>query len=246
MCAAVSVQAASAADMPTKAPVYKAVEVVPYNWTGIYIGGNVGYGWGSTQSTAVTGNANFPVGFVFDRADMTGALGGGQIGINYQVANWVFGVEGKYSWADITGSETSFSPLIAGNRTLSDSKLTWLATATGRVGYAWNNWLPYVKGGAAWTHNESNTTTSTALGVVTATAVGSETRSGWTVGAGLEYGFWNNWSARLEYDYLDFGTASVGRTFTSGAAIGTTATRNNEMHVSVVEAALNYRFNFGH
>lgn len=129
--------------------------------------------------------------------------------------------------------------------TLSNSKLTWLATATGRVGYAWNNWLPYVKGGAAWAHNESNSTTSTAAGVVTATSVGSETRSGWTIGAGVEYGFWNNWSARLEYDYLDFGTAGVSRLFTSGAVTGTSATRHNESHAHLIKAALNYRFNFG-
>jgi hypothetical protein len=95
---------------------------------------------------------------VFDRANMTGGLGGGQLGFNYQVANWVFGIEGDYSWADIKGDESSVSPLIT-THTISNSKLTWLATATGRVGYAWNNWLPYVKGGAAWTHNDANTST---------------------------------------------------------------------------------------
>ena len=245
LCAVVSVQVASAADMPTKAPAYKAVEPIPYNWTGFYVGGHAGYGWGSNQSTATSATTSFPVGFVFDRANMSGGLGGGQLGFNYQVANWVLGVEGDYSWADIKGDETSFSPLIA-THTISNSKLTWLATATGRIGYAWNNWLPYVKGGAAWTHNDGNTTTiNNASGAVTATAVGSETRSGWTIGAGAEYGFWNNWSARLEYDFLDFGTASVGRTFTSGSLIGTTATRDNELHVHVVKAALNYRFNLG-
>src|SRR5664280_443987 len=212
-CAILSVQVASAADMPTKAPAYKAVEPIAYNWTGLYVGGHAGYGWGSNQSTATSATTSFPVGFVFDRANMTGGLGGGQLGFNYQVANWVFGIEGDYSWADIKGDESSVSPLIT-THTISNSKLTWLATATGRVGYAWNNWLPYVKGGAAWTHNDANTSTI-------------------------------NWSARLEYDFLDFGTASVGRTFTSGSLIGTTATRDNELHVHVIKAALNYRFNLG-
>lgn len=243
-CAIVTVQAAAAADMPTKAPAYKAVEPLPYNWTGLYVGAHAGYGWGSNQSTATSATSSFPTGFVFDRANTSGGLGGGQIGFNYQAANWVFGIEGDYSWANINGSETSRSPLIA-TSTLSNSKLTWLATATGRVGYAWNNWLPYVKGGAAWAHNESNSTTSTAAGVVTATSVGSETRSGWTIGAGVEYGFWNNWSARVEYDYLDFGTAGVSRLFTSGAVAGTSPTRDNELHAHLVKAALNYRFNFG-
>jgi outer membrane immunogenic protein len=242
-CAIISVQVASAADMPTKAPAYAPIAI--YNWTGFYVGGHGGYGWGSNQSTATSATTSFPVGFVFDRANESGALAGGQLGFSYQIANWVLGVEGDYSWANIKGDETSFSPLIA-THTLSNSKLTWLATATGRIGYAWNNWLPYVKGGVAWTHNDGDTTTiNNVSGAVTATASGSETRSGWTVGAGVEYGFWNNWSARLEYDYLDFGTTGVSRTFTSGALIGTTATRNNELHVSVVKAALNYRFNWG-
>ena len=133
--------------------------------------------------------------------DTDGFLGGGQIGCDYQFAtNWVIGVEGNFSWANISGS--SSPPAFIGTETF-DAKTDWLASVTGRLGYAWDRWLLYAKGGAAWAHDKYNITTY--LG----TWATSETRSGWTVGGGLEWAFANNWSAKLEYQFYDFGNRDL-------------------------------------
>src|ERR1700690_1907423 len=183
------VNAASAADMPTKAPMAAPVMAPAYNWTGFYVGGDVGYGWGTSQSTATTANANFPVGFVFTPNDLTGAVAGGHAGYNYQIDHFVFGVEGDFDWTNLKGSASDFS-ILSGNTTTTTSKLTWLADITGRVGYAWDNWLLYAKGGGAWTHQEGSSIT-TGTGTTTS---GSEDRSGWLIGGGAEWGFMQHWS----------------------------------------------------
>ena len=115
---------------------------------------------------------------------------------------WILGIEGAFSAGDISGSTPGY-----GLSTLT-AKTAWIASLTGRVGHSWDNWLAYVKGGAAWADDKY--TSSYSPGPWSA----SETRSGWTVGGGLEWAFANNWSARLEYDYFDFGTSNV--TLTGG------------------------------
>jgi outer membrane immunogenic protein len=231
-----STQLSYGADMPVKAPVSQAPPVVVYNWTGCYVGGHAGYGWGRSESTATTANSNFPVGFVFDPTDLRGAIAGGQAGCNYQMDHLVFGVEGDFSWSDIKGDETSISPLITGNSTTSSTKLTWLADITGRAGYAWNNWLLYAKGGAAWTHVDGSSVTGP---VVVNTTAGSETRSGWIIGGGVEWGFASHWSAKIEYDYFDFGTADIIRVTASN---GFQNHRDSKLTVNVAEIALNFHF----
>ena len=134
------------------------------------------------------------------------------------------------------GDETSASALIIGNSTTSSTKLTWLADIAGRFGYAWNEWLLYAKGGAAWTHVEASSVTGP---VVLATTAGSETRSGWIVGGGVEWGFAPHWSVKFEYNYFDFGTADVIRVT---AASGFQNHRASKLTVNVAEAALNYHF----
>lgn len=235
-CAVICTPAAFAADMPTKAPA--PAYLPPYNWTGCYVGGHVGYGWGRSESTATTANANFPIGFVFDPTDLGGAIAGGQAGCNYQMDHWVFGVEGDLSWSDIKGDETSVSPLIIGNSTTTHTKLTWLADITGRVGYAWNQWLLYAKGGAAWTHVEANSLTGP-VAPAPGTTAGSETRLGWIVGGGVEWGFAPHWSAKVEYNYFDFGTADVIRVT---AATGLQNHRDSRLTVNVAEIGLSYHF----
>jgi outer membrane immunogenic protein len=140
-CAIVSVQVASAADMPRKAPVY-APPPPPamYNWTGFYIGGQVGGGWFSTQGTSIDATASFPAGFVHNTINGSGFLGGGYAGYNYQINQFVIGIDGDYSWAHLKGSGSDISPINFGTTT-HDETVKWIATVTGRVGYAVNNWM---------------------------------------------------------------------------------------------------------
>jgi outer membrane immunogenic protein len=179
----------------TKAPV--AVASV-YNWTGFYIGGNAGGGSSHNcwDTTAVLGVA-VPV-TAEGCHNATGAIVGGQIGYRWQSANWVFGVEAQGDWADLKGSNVSspaaFAPLV------NNTKIDALGLFTGQVGYAWNNVLWYVKGGAAVTHNKFS---GTLAGITFDTA--SETRWGGAVGTGIEFGFAPNWSVGVEYNHLFMG-----------------------------------------
>src|SRR6478752_415177 len=173
---------ASAADLAAR-PVYKAPPMVApvYDWTGFYIGLNGG--GGSSHKCWDINNID-GVGPIIPVAegchDATGGLAGGQIGYRWQAANWVFGVEAQGDWADLTGSNASQTVLIpATNRT----KIDGIGLFTGQVGYAWNNALLYVKGGAAVTDNKYSTF-FTASGVVYNQT--SEARWGGAVGTGIE------------------------------------------------------------
>jgi len=240
-CAIISVQVASAADMPTKAPAYAPVAPMVYNWTGFYIGAHAGYGWGTLTSTATSASASFPDGFVFDDTHEKGPLGGGQLGYNYQIGQFVLGIEGELSWSGIDGDETSTNPANL-RYAMTHTKLPWIADVAGRAGYAWNNWLLFAKGGAVWTHVDADSTTYSGAGAVLGTASGSENRSGWLIGGGAEWGFAAHWSAKLEYNYMDFGTTNVARNVLTGASAGTTNYRDQNLKLNVIKVGLNYRF----
>lgn len=229
----------SAADMPVRAPVYKAPPVVApvYNWTGFYVGGHVGYGWASDTETQLVGTLFFPAGTA-GTINSNGVLGGVQAGFNYQVSNWVFGVEGDFSWTNANGSTTGVSTLFPGVTSTSTAQYDSYATVTGRVGYAWDNWLVYAKGGGAFARVEyGGSSFVPGPGTLVANPI-SDTLSGWTAGGGLEYGFLNNWSAKAEYNYLDFGTTQ--RAFTVAGIVGPAT--NFDTHVHMVKFGLNYRF----
>ena len=240
-CAVTFASPAFAADMPTKAPVQAPVLPLAYNWTGFYVGAHAGYGWGTLTSTATSASGSFPAGFVFDDTNEKGALGGGQLGFNYQIGQFVLGIEGEYSWSGIDGDETSTNPANA-RYAMSHSKLPWIADVAGRAGYAWNNWLLFAKGGGVWTHVDANSTTYSGAGAVLGTASGSENRSGWLIGGGAEWGFAAHWSAKLEYDFMDFGTTNVARNVLTGASAGTTNYRDQNLKLNVIKVGLNYRF----
>src|ERR1700737_1231918 len=193
---AVSTATASAADLAarpyTKAPAPMIAAL--YDWSGFYIGANGGYGTSRKECDNVT-----PGGLFFSEEgshDATGAVAGGQIGYRWQSSAWVFGLEGQGDWADLRGSNTS---LLFGPAFTNRSKIDAFGLFTGQVGYAWNNALLYVKGGAAVTDNRYDGL-STATGALIDHA--SDSRWGGTVGVGLEYGFAPNWSAAVEYDHL--------------------------------------------
>jgi outer membrane immunogenic protein len=224
---------ALAADMskPAPAPMYsKAPMIVPaYSWTGCYLGGNVGGLWATTNWTiAANGQA-------IANQNISGFLGGGQAGCNYQVSSWVFGVQGDYDW---TNANTATADMAA--VTLTDhTNIKSLASATGRVGYAWDRYLGYVKGGGAW-ENENYSTTFTATGATFSTA--SETRAGWTVGVGGEYAFTDWLTGFAEYDYYGFGTKT--NTFTT--SVPSTQLANIKETQSVAKAGFNFKFGGWH
>jgi outer membrane immunogenic protein len=229
---------ARAADLPVKAPV---LAPVVYNWTGIYGGVQAGYGAGMKD----WGGINFLA---------HGALAGGTIGVNQQIGNWVIGIEGDASWANIKGSRdeiiaipfsvSNFSATIA-------SKIDAVATIAARLGFAQDRWLVYVKAGGGWareTHTQSQVSTITGVpGAQSVSIEGKENRFGPMVGFGAEYAFLGNWSAKVEYNYFDFTANGIVRqagTLTSFAGtttnVATTVNIREQLHFAKV--GLNYRF----
>jgi outer membrane immunogenic protein len=213
---------AFAADMPprtyTKAPAYAPPQVF-YDWTSFYIGGHVG-GAFAGNNTALGNDARF--------------LGGVQGGFDYQFATtWVIGAEAQYSW--LRGGNNSGVVFPGG--TLVTVNTDQLGSATGRLGYTWGPALVYGKGGFAWKDHD-NIGVSVG-GVPTAFTTDANHRDGYTVGAGLEYMFAPNWSAKAEYQYYNFGNTK----FTSGPAdIAGTSFRDDE---HTVKLGVNYRFGWG-
>ena len=198
--------AAAAADLPahtyTKAPV-----IAPplYSWTGCYIGANAGGGW---DRESVTDNT---IDFDLGSYRAGGAIGGGQIGCDYQAGNWVLGAQGLFDAAAFAGSNhvvPAPTSRQSGNVLDVSSKTSWTATATARLGYAIDpQLLLYARGGAAWMRS-GTTFAQTGMGI-TNTFTGAETRTGWTVGAGLEYLVAANWSVFAEYNHMDFGSGTL-------------------------------------
>jgi len=223
---------AAAADLAarpyTKAPP-PAIAAV-YDWSGFYIGANGGWGsshkcWDSVAPAAVVG----PEGC----HDATGGTAGGQIGYRWQAGTWVFGLEGQGNWADFRGSNAS--TLFAGAR--NDSRIDAFGLITGQVGWAANNVLFYVKGGAAVTADRFrifDIPTGAVVGVT-----GDDTRWGASVGAGLEFGFAPNWSAGVEYNHLFMQDRT--HTFTTPAGAFFAADRIRQ-DVDLVTVRVNYRW----
>jgi outer membrane immunogenic protein len=209
---------ASAADMGR--PVYRTppqpVYVAPvYNWTGFYAGANGGYGWGNTNWSAL--GSNF---------DTSGGLFGGQLGYNWQFGQFVYGLEGDIDWSDIHGN--SFVNAFAGCAgNVCTTRNNFLSTARGRVGYALDRWLPYVTGGLAVGNIETTTPFTTGV---------NQTNAGWTIGAGLEYALAPNWTAKVEYLYVNLGSTSCG------GACGFPLGNNIDFTTNVVRGGVNFHF----
>jgi outer membrane immunogenic protein len=212
---------AMAADMKP-APVYtKAPMMAPvFSWTGCYIGGNVGGLWAKKDWS--------DAGLAESSQDVNSWLAGAQVGCNYQVSTWVFGIQGDYDWTNASASAADQLFASATDHTTIKS----LASVTGRVGYAWDRFLGYVKGGGAWEKDNYDITG----GGIAATA--SETRTGWTIGVGGEYAFTDWLTGFAEYNYYDFGTKT--NSFTD-AVLGTELIDIKERK-SVAKVGLNIKF----
>jgi outer membrane immunogenic protein len=221
---------AMAADLAAR-PYTKAPPMIAalYDWSGFYIGANGG--WGSSRNCwdAVPVNVAFgPEGC----HDASGGTVGGQIGYRWQAGTWVFGVEAQGNWADFKGSNASL--LFPGF--VNTSKIDAFGMFTGQVGYAANNVLLYLKGGAAVTADSNRI--NTVAGALAASS-NDDTRWGGVVGVGLEYGFAPNWSIGVEYDHMFMQDKTVTFTAPGGVFFGNDRIRQD---VDLVTARLNYKF----
>jgi len=226
---------ASAADLAprpyTKAPAPAVVAM--YDWSGFYIGANGGYGT-SRKCFDFAGFVGFPVVPVRDNCgDATGALAGGQIGYNWQAGSWVFGLEAQGDWADLNGSALS----LLNPGTTARARINGIGLFTGRVGYAWNNVLLYVKGGAA-VASDRYSVVFTATNVLISSA--SETRWGGVAGAGIEFGFTPNWSIGVEYDHMFMGARTLA--FSGPFAAPPLPLERIRQDVDMATVRINYRF----
>lgn len=208
-----------AADMPR--PAYKApVYVAPaFSWSGFYLGIVGSYAWGKSDwNNPAMGTINLTP---------KGAMVGGTFGYNLQTGNFVWGLEGDVSASFLDGSSTNGGAGTACAPAAGcETKNNWFATGRGRIGYAWDRWLPYITGGAA-------------IGNIKATSAGggsvNKTKLGWTAGAGVEWAFAGAWSSKIEYLYADLGDITC-----EAASCGTDTTVSYK--TNIVRLGVNYRF----
>ena len=221
---AFSVCSAAAADLPPGPPPPPPVAPIAYappvfNWTGIYFGGHVGGGYaGSSWSDPLMAAGS-------DSFSSWGFLGGAQVGGNIQFNRLVLGVEGDFSWTSIKNKGTDS----VGDAL--NTSVPWTSTVTGRVGAAFDRLLLYGKGGVAFA--EDNSSITNLAGSSSSTNL---MRTGWTVGTGLEYALDRNWSAKIEYDYLGFGSKALD----FGAPLAVTS--SSTLNVQEIKAGINFRF----
>ena len=227
---------AMAADLGP-APIYKAQPAPEvFYWSGCYVGVEGGYAWGRTKDTAVTG-AN-PGRDINSGFNLNGGIAGGTLGCNYQTANLVLGLETDLSWTDKKGQAFDIPPFGAG--AFSQRSESWIDTVRARGGFAWNRTYLYGTAGAA----------GAKIGITVCTADSfcvsdSATKWGWTVGGGIEWAFWANWSFRAEYLHADFGTIKFINPSVVSPAGNTIVTRNVPVTDDLFRVGLNYRLGWG-
>jgi outer membrane immunogenic protein len=218
--------------MPFKAP--PPMQSV-HNWSGFYLGVNAGGGW--SNANVDFSAAAFP-SFASVENNLKGALGGGQLGYNWQYGAAVFGVEADFQFGGMTGGIDAPCPpgLCAGLAASFRQKMPWFGTARGRIGYASDGWMLYATGGYAYSRLETHAFAS--AGGVSVDVRRNENRHGWTAGGGIEVALTHNWTAKIEYLYLDFG--SHGGTWTLTGL--PTITDDTRLQANIVRGGLNYRF----
>jgi outer membrane immunogenic protein len=259
MAAAMSLFAtgALAADLAAR-PYVKAPPpiVAVYNWTGFYIGGNIGYSWGrSRDDSTVTNGVGTALFASSDRANMDGVIGGGQIGYNWQMQNWVWGLEADIQGSDQKGSRTFTCPIGVCTPTFGvfavfpgpavpvtlDQKLTWFGTVRGRVGIlATPTVLLYGTGGLAY----GDVKTTETIGAAAAVFSNTDLRVGYTVGAGVEGVISGNWTAKLEYLWVDLGRTKGSFATVVPALGGGNLTTNYSSRITdnILRVGVNYKF----
>jgi len=212
-------QPAIGADMSAR-PLPMTFMPPPFNWTGFYVGANLGGGWASsTLHDSFTG--------VSLGNSSSGVVGGGQLGYNYQTGIFVLGGEWTFDGTSLNASRTAGSLQGAANT-------NWITTVAARFGVAANNVLYYGKAGGGWANNSATLTN-----LNNGTQVGSSnTNGGWLLGAGIEYAFMPQWSAKLEYDYLGLNTWNVNSTLFAPNVDQFSVNRN----IQTLTVGLNFKF----
>jgi outer membrane immunogenic protein len=243
------------ADLPVPAPAYKAPPPPPpaFSWTGWYIGGNAGYGWGASTNPNITTDPLDSLGFagivtpaggnVFPGLSPSGFIGGGQIGYDWQVnSSWVVGLVTDFQGSNINASGTnSFSGI---TESLSE-KLNFLGTVRGRAGWVVNNWLFYGSGGLAYGQVQSTIVyNDPVLTGATVSGSNTETRVGWAAGAGVNYAVTPNWIIGVDYLHYDLGHTNVtGVTVPPGTIVpGASLTASQDVAGDIVRGMINYKF----
>lgn len=233
---------AFAADLPSRAPppVYMPPPPPVFTWTGLYAGAQIGYAWGRDNADITTLDPDRP--FFQANTSPSGVIGGAHLGYNLQYLQWVIGLEGTVDGTSMDKQVSLFGQpgflhethpnLIVGSREDVQGSLR------GRLGYAFNRFLIYGTGGAAFSNVTNSYLISPSFGAETIT----KTRTGWTVGGGLEYAVTDNWSVRAEYRYSDFGRYNdfpfTNNTLASAAA----PLARHHLTENQVQAGVSYRF----
>jgi outer membrane immunogenic protein len=240
--------AGSAADMAVKTPYMAAPPA--FSWSGFYLGVHAGYNWSSNDWTS-RGLVEDPAGTIFVdplKPKTDGVLGGVQAGANYQIANWVVGMEADVAFLSRKGSSDGTINNLGGSALTATgtSKFDWLAQFTGRVGYAVDRTLFYAKGGVAAGGTKDNFSLTIVGGgapIFADFGTKGNTLVGWTVGGGIEHFFSPNWSAKIEYNYVDLGKSSENFNFTNGGASSLTWREDIQHKLQIVKVGANYKFN---
>jgi outer membrane immunogenic protein len=243
---------AFAADMPVKAPVYKAGPA-PFSWSGCYLGGHVGYGWGNDRNSFAdailsggTEGEGFPPEFASFNHNTSGGVYGGQLGCNYQAPNnWVWGVEGELFGSGIKGSHTNPEDATdPGTFSKFESRNRWNSDVALRLGYAVDRSLLYGKVGVAWgnfryteSHDDFPTTHSCPGGGTCSVNI-NDTRAGLLLGAGWEYALQNNWTFKVEYNHINYGSHQIAYP-NAVATMPTFPVRDTE---NIIKVGVNYLF----
>jgi outer membrane immunogenic protein len=229
--------AAFAADLPSRAPPPVYLPPPPiFTWTGIYIGGQVGYAWGTGANRF---NGLLPDGTIIATSvggTPNGVIGGGHVGFNYQINQWVIGLEGSVDGTSL--SNTAVAAFPDGSTLTAHTTADIQGSIRGRLGIAWDRVLIFATGGVAF--GGFNTNVSLAAPPFFASASRSNTRVGWTVGGGIEYAITNNWSIQAEYRFTDFGTIRNGDL--AGLPVGDFVNGHRRLQQNQVQAGFSYKF----
>jgi outer membrane immunogenic protein len=229
---------AMAADMPLKAPM--APPPPPASWTGFYIGINGGAGWATAANSINLAGLGIGGTLPLYSQGLNGFLGGGQIGYNYQSGKFLVGVEGDGDWSNIKGTTPC---LVVFSCT---ANMQWSADATVRAGVLpMQNLLVYVKGGASWTSVKYNFTDGGLLAPGSLTSNATETKVGGLLGFGTEYMFAPHWTAKIEYNYVDYGSHTDNHPLTFAvppAALTVNVPVQSSLKASTMKAGINYLF----
>lgn len=238
---------AMAADLPMKAPVVAPMMAPGFSWSGCYLGGYVGGAWANKDVTAFDRDGYNRAGDAWGYKLDSSIIGGGTLGCNYQMGQFVLGLEGEGGYMSLRGSALDpLSPFLPLDTVSSTTIGDWYAMATGRAGFAWDRALLYVKGGAAFVNTKVSVIDSImTVGGNTITATNADrVRAAWTVGGGIEYALGGNWTVKGEYMFigLNHSETACGNATVGG---GRFCWNHDVPGVHTAKIGFNYLFNAG-